>query len=454
MEADPRHTPGGRRLAVLALAVLALVALAAVACGDGPTSAPGLGEPDHLRLSMHAVRLSVGEDTTITATFHDRYGYEVPTARGIPPVSWSTSNPDVATVSDGVVRGIGEGEATVAAAAGSLAPASLAVQVLAPHGPVMDGYQAIALGRLGGTQSNAWAINNEGVVAGWSNVSPGRAFRWTETDGMTELQGTSSSRGINGAGDIVGFFYHENGFSAYVHRDGARTELQALETGSNSQAFRINDAGTVVGKSDPQAHAVVWTRGEAGAYGAPVVLGYRNVNDGPVVNDRGDIAFTAFNASSSGLYEPVLWQVQPDGSYGDALHLGRPEGGSYFVRDINDAGLVVGFRWTGAVEMAVLWHPDDYSAPVDLGVGQAWGINSHNQIVGVTGGELPAFGGLPRRPALWELTGNGEIYGPFDFGTPPGFEYGGARAINDSGWIAGSAWGPGEVMATLWRPDL
>jgi uncharacterized membrane protein len=441
----PQHAPQRRRLA-LAL----MLALAAPACGDGLPSELASAQPASVRLNIDAVLLLVGEDTTIIATLHDRNGQPIPNPPEAYRVTWSTSDEDVASVANGVIHAVGHGHATVTAAAASLPAAAVDIEVVSP-GTVLDRYEAIALGRLGATRSNGWAINDAGVVAGWSDVSGGRAFRWSAADGMTALPGISSSRGINSAGAIVGFFNHSSGFSAYVFQNGVRTDLQAIEAGTNSDAYRINDDGTVVGRSTA-AHAVVWRRGADGSYDAPLRLGYRNSNESPVINGRGDIAFTAFSASFTGLNEPVLWRIQPDGSYGDALLLGRPSGGSHFVRDINDAGLIVGFRWTGTIEMAVLWHPADYSAPIDLGVGEAWGINNHGWIVGGTGGNLPSFGGVPRRPALWLVDASRSVHGPYDIGTPAGFDYGAARAINDHGWITGSAWGPGEVMATLWRP--
>jgi uncharacterized membrane protein len=440
----PRIAPQRR---TLALAVM--VALAAPACDDGLPSELASAQPASVRLNIDAVQLLVGEDTTVTATLYDRNGQPIAKPPDAYRVAWSTSDEDVSRVANGVIHAVGVGHATVTAAAASLAPATIAIEVVSP-GTVLERYEAVALGRLGATQSNGWAINDAGVVAGWADFSGGRAFRWSDADGMTALPGTSSSRGINSAGAIVGHINHSSGFSAYVFQDGVRTDLPALQAGFNSAAYRINDTGTVTGNSG--GFAVVWKRGADGGYHAPYALGYRSGRESPVINGRGDIAFTAFSPSGPVLNEAVLWRVQPDGSYGHALFLGRPAGGSHYVLDINDAGLIVGFRWTGTIERAVLWHPDDYSAPIDLGVGQAWGINNHGWIVGATGGEVPPFGGVPRRPALWLVDASRSIHGPYDIGTPAGFDSGAARAINDHGWITGSAWGPGEVMATLWRP--
>lgn len=432
------------------------------ACHDEPT-APDLegtpepaAEPDKLRLSMHAVRIEIGEDTTIVATVHDAYGYEIPNPPPGYEVAWASTEPAIATVTEGVVRAIGAGGTTVSATAGSLPVASMVVEVLGPE-PLFRGYEAIAVGRLlAAGQSNAWDINNSGEVAGWSSGFGGRAMRWTESEGLVELAGITTSRGINDEGTIVGFSYNEGsgnpdaGWAAYVFRDGKRTDLPSIREDMNSQARRINSAGTVVGRNG--VRAVVWHRRSDGTYEAPVELGLGNHREGPVINDHGDIAFTAWSPDFSGLFEPVLWRVQPDGSYGEPLFLGRPAGGSYFVNDIGDDGLIVGYRYDGAVEVAVFWHPNDYSAPVDLGVGEAWGTNSRGDIVGVAGDRLYNLGGGNGRPVIWVLDG-WTIDGPHDLGMPYGFEFAGARAINDEGWIVGSSWGPSQIMATLWRPE-
>jgi uncharacterized membrane protein len=435
------RNPVARRLLALPL----LLGLAASGCADRITDTGTV--PTSIELSRSELNLVRGTIETVSATVLDQHGEPMLSLPAGFAITWATSDPEVVRVADGLVSAHRGGRATITASAGQLTPAQLPVAVV-------SSYTATALGRVGGTQSNAWAINGSGIVAGWSNVRGGRAFRWAENSGATELAGISSSRGINSAGAIVGSFQHAGGFSAYVYLDGVRTDLAALQPGANSNAYRINDAGTVVGVSGPNGQPVVWRRGADGQYGPPQVLGYRSSNERPVLNGLGDVAFTAFSPSGSGLNEPVLWKALPDGSYAAPRFLGRPAGGSYFVREINDSGLIVGSRWTGSIEMAVLWHPDDYSAPTDLGVGEAWGINSGGWIVGTTGGELPTFGGVPRRPVLWIAGAAGVVAGPFDLGTPDGFAHGGARAINDQGWIVGSTWGPGEVMATLWRPEL
>jgi hypothetical protein len=306
-------------------------------------------------------------------------------------------------------------------------------------------YDALTLGTLGGNESNAWSINDAGVMAGWSSVEGGRAIRWT-ADSAADFTGLpSGSRGMNQAGDIVGYVDHSGGRHAYVVQGNNRIALDPLGGWGNTFAWDINDSGTVAGTSSGKV--VVWRRAADGGYQAPIDLHLYNGTERVRVNARGDVAF-----KSSGNGWPVVWLAEADGGYGEPLWLGRPEAGEYFVRGLNDDGVVVGSRSTGSSSVAVVWLPENYDQPVDLGSGEAWDINANNQIVGTTGGDLPLFGGGARRPALWTIEADGSITGPEDLGTPAGFASGGARAISDSGSIVGSSWGPSAVRATLWRP--
>jgi hypothetical protein len=317
-------------------------------------------------------------------------------------------------------------------------------------------HTATTLSGLGGSQSNGWVINDAGLAAGWSNVSGGRAIRWSEAGVPTDMTGVDSgTRGINNAGAVVGWSRQpDGGWLGFVETDGVRIDLEMLQPGKSGTAYGINAAGTVVGVGnvDDRSSAVVWRRAPDGSYGAPHALGFGSATHGPKVNTQGDIAFSAF---VGGMHRAVVWRVGPDGEYGEPLWLGRPADGHYYAMDLNDHGVVVGFRklpWNDDPPVAVVWLPGNYDAPIDLGVGEAWAINGHNQIVGTTGGNLPSFGGAPRKPALWTIEADGTITGPQDIGTPSGYDSGAARHINAAGVIIGSSWGPGEVTATVWKP--
>ena len=63
-------------------------------------------------LDKESLTLLVGNTATLTATI-------VPDDATDKTITWSTSNPDVATVDDGVIRGIGVGETTITATSGA-----------------------------------------------------------------------------------------------------------------------------------------------------------------------------------------------------------------------------------------------------------------------------------------------------------------------------------------------
>jgi hypothetical protein len=419
------------------LPILAATLLLPAACSDvaGPDAPPGT-----LQLDAEALMLQKGSSQQVAVSLRDAAGNTQAVPDGV-VIVWSSSDPAVATVSNGVVAALATGRATITATSTKHGPATVGVTVV-------DGFVATSLGTMGGLRSNGWVVNGAGVVAGWSDVSGGRSFIWSEAAGLTDLLGMDSGvRGMNGAGAITGYYRAGGATHGFVSQNGVTTDLPPLAPGHVVVGTGINAAGTVAGTSSQ--FAVVWTRGPDGRYGAPVSSGLRVTHGVAAINDDGDVAFST---RVDNLATPVLWRRAPDGSYGAPRLLARPLGGDYEVLAINNGGVMAGFRWTGVSMMAVVWSPANYDAPLDLSEGQAWGINSRNQIVGTSGGDLPVFGGASRRPALWTLDAQGTIAGPVDLGTPDGHASGGARAISDTGWIVGSSWGPGNVVATLWRP--
>ncbi len=118
------------------------------------------------------------------------------------------------------------------------------------------------LGNLGGSVSEARAINSSGLVVGWADLRglPGsHAFRWTQGEGIRDLGtlGGSSSfaESVNSIGTIVGWSYlrpQSRAKRAFVVREGVMVDLGAL-AGGDSIARGINDAGQIVGESDGRA---------------------------------------------------------------------------------------------------------------------------------------------------------------------------------------------------------
>lgn len=106
------------------------------------------------------------------------------------------------------------------------------------------------------------AINDAGVVTGWSSASSGsarQAFSWS--NGTTTLLGTlgggrSEAAAINSSGQITGAAsLADEQYHAFRYTSGTMSDLGTLG-GTYSQGFGINDAGQVTGVSSLQGDAV------------------------------------------------------------------------------------------------------------------------------------------------------------------------------------------------------
>jgi probable HAF family extracellular repeat protein len=425
-----------------------LVVLLAAGCGDSVT---GPSVPTALQLEPGQLELKVGASAEITVLMTDQYGRSLPIPDGF-GIHWSTSSEDVANVVDGLVTAKAPGQTLIVAKADDLPAVEVMVTVVGGSDIAGSRFETIVLGSLNASQSNGWVINDAGVAAGWSSVSGGRAILWPISGPPADFLGEDSgTRGINNPGAIVGWVRHPDGAQrGYVFADGERIDLTSLGLGP-AVATGINATGTVVGRSN--ARVVVWQPDTGGGYGGPVDVGPYAIGT-PDINDHGTIVFTAELPTDGGwiMYRPLLGRADPDGNYDEPIRLGAPGTTDYAAHAINNAGLVVGVRYGMNATYAVLWHPDDYARPIDLGVGEAWDINDHNQVVGTLGGPFPVFGDEARRPGLWIVAADGSVLEEIALGSPAGFASGGARGINNEGWIIGSSWGPGPVQATLWRP--
>lgn len=206
---------------------------------------------------------------------------------------------------------------------------------------LMSQGRRIEIGTLGGSDSTANAINNQGIVTGGALTAGNvwHAFRYDEALGMRDLGtlGGSSSvgLGLNQAGHVVGYADTTDGnYHAFVDTGIAMLDLGTLG-GKNSYATAINANGYVVGA-------------------AQLPNGYRR----------------AF------LYKPGSGMIE----------LPTLGGRVSVATAINDAGIVV-----GASEMPdQSWHAFMYDGKrmVDLGAmiarGSSFanGINNHGDIVG------------------------------------------------------------------------
>jgi uncharacterized membrane protein len=154
---------------------------------------------------------------------------------------------------------------------------------------------------VGGANS----INNRGDIAGYyqaSEADVNRAAVW-EGDTLTVLGGPLSvATAINNAGQVAGVESN----SAVLWQSGRRIDLGALTGQSGSEALGINQRGDVVGSSGspfPLTHAALWRRTDVG-YEAIDINSL--IRPGPRdagwvlmiafrINDRGTIVGRTFN---------------------------------------------------------------------------------------------------------------------------------------------------------------
>lgn len=166
----------------------------------------------------------------------------------------------------------------------------------AQHAAVWDHGVVTDLGTLVGRNTQATAISRKGAVVGWTTLESGftHAVRWTDhgIEDLGTLGGPASQAfGVNDFGVIVGWSTTSSGDRhAFVWRDGVMTDIGTLG-GTTSTAFAINRHGVVVGEATTasgEGHAFKWSNGafeDLGTHGAVFSTAY-------AINSKGDIAGT------------------------------------------------------------------------------------------------------------------------------------------------------------------
>jgi probable HAF family extracellular repeat protein len=292
-------------------------------------------------------------------------------------------------------------------------------------------YSLTVLGTLGGSVDQAAALNDRGLVAGFSTLAGDQVTRasiWDRgvvTD-LGTLGGPSSnvSEGypVNNRGIVVGYSQTSTpdpsgedfcGFLSggvfggtclpFVWQDGTMRSLPTLG-GGNGLAAAINDAGLIVGTAE---------------------TGTPETACAPVLNSH---------------FEGVLWRR------GIAHQLAPLPGDTdSSATAVNNAGEIVGVSAPDCTSPAhaVLWQD---GRPVDLGTlggataNIAFGINDRGQIVG----QSDLSGDQAHEAFLWQ---NGRMAG---LGTILGLPDSLANAINDSGQVVGFSQDQNGANSTAW----
>jgi probable HAF family extracellular repeat protein len=308
--------------------------------------------------------------------------------------------------------------------------------VVADAGPVDTagvGYQAVAGPNEAGqlvAPTGGLGCGDGGNVNGCFNESP---YVYTPGGPPKTIQPMGTLQGINGHGDVIGF--DVDGIS-FIIRGGNKTSLGTLG-GSNSQAFGLNDAGQVVGSSlvnnsGSSIHAFLWQAGRMVDIGG--LPGFRTA-EAFGINQAGQIVG---GSDVNGAIRATYWHD------GVAEDISAQTGAPSQAYAINNAGLIVGWSRYFDGRHAFAWLN---GSAVDLGQGEANGVDGAGNIVGATRHPTDSSGS---HAVIW-VGGN-----PVDLNTQidpsSGWVLQCASGINSTGQIAGAGTHNGVERAFLLTP--
>jgi probable HAF family extracellular repeat protein len=315
------------------------------------------------------------------------------------------------------------------------------------------------LGTLGGTESIAGGLNDSDQVAGYSLTAGGltRAFLWTPggTDGVAgnrqmkdlgTLGGSNSEAyDVNDLGQVTGYAQTANRYLAFIYANGSMRDLGQLSAGfPNTFGYAINNAGRVAGV----AYSNNFNSWRAFYYNGTSITAIGGLGGGDSmglgINDADQVV--GYASTSSGVDHAILW------ADGVTTDLGTLGGGYSYAFGINDLGEIVGGSFVDAADTlhrAFLYSANsmvDLNTLVDAsGTGwtlvEARSINDGGQIVGVARyqGTDRAFRLTPvDRSAPPSITGI-QVVGlevRISFTTQAGAAYAleGTTALNPSPW--------------------
>jgi probable HAF family extracellular repeat protein len=255
----------------------------------------------------------------------------------------------------------------------------LAVALTAVSANAGTGYTFVDLGTLGGNDSGALGINDQGQIVGWSTI-PGcstasgadcrRAFLW-DNGVMTDLGFLPGDEGsvansINNSGVIVGNSERDVIAGSGTYRAviwnsvGPPTPLVNFGVGT-SYAKDINSSGTVVGyvshATTLRDTAVTWQNNVITDIGASEPHEYSR---GTGLSDNGQVASMAWNLFSPGD------SMHFDGTWTQIGGFGQFENSE--AHDLNDSGRIVGTQaFPNGNWHAAMWQAGQNGA-TDLGV--------------------------------------------------------------------------------------
>jgi probable HAF family extracellular repeat protein len=273
------------------------------------------------------------------------------------------------------------------------------------EGPGTDGWEDLAvlsplyqlqeIPTLGGNESYATAISDNGWVVGGAKIASGetRAIRML-LGGPMQAIGTLPGLAFSGAlavstnGDVAGVAsasasLYGSTSQPWVYRNGQMIDLDPFDRGVYATASAINNAGIVAGTTSfVGSGSVEGFKSVGGAIvNLPGLVGDRcRISYGMGINQVGTIVGYAASPASCGDNRAVLFRS----TGGTAIDLGTLGGVNGEARAINNFGDIVGYsELSTGQNRATLWTA---SGPQNLGTlagaSFALGINDEGTIVG------------------------------------------------------------------------
>ena len=286
---------------------------------------------------------------------------------------------------------------------------ALTILILAPLAPAQT-YNITDLGTFpGGSVSQAQAISNCGLVAGYARFANSNAhgFLWSKRHGLRDLgaippaSNFSVAQAINASGDVAGYSDHGEGLNehAVLWIHGKIHDLGTLPGGTISEAMGMNDRGDITGFSNSalnSPHGFLLRRSnDTRVLGAMQDLGTLSggsYSQALAINNREQVV--GFSNAADGNWRGFLW-TKSSGMHSLPY---LPGGGNASANGISSRGQIAGgssFGGCGFCAHAVLWNPDDLGkeevSVQDLGTlptagwSTAFAANDRGQVAGWSG---------------------------------------------------------------------
>ena len=259
-------------------------------------------------------------------------------------------------------------------------------------------YEIVELGTLGGSSSQALAINDQTQIVGNSSTASGATHAFLWEGGVMRDLGTlggdfSTAADINANGDVAGVSTDSTGASRVtLWRGGVPQDLGPAVGGAGF--MHLGDGGHVVwAASTPDGrHAMLWDGFQVTDLGT---LG-GTISYPMAVNALGQI--TGASTTATGQTHAFLWDN------GGMIDLGT-FGGTYSEGiDLNISGAVTGAALDAAgKQRAFHWFEGQMT---DLGAlpgdtfGTGMGVSSSDQVIGIS---YPDQGAVRKHAFIWEL---------------------------------------------------